>query len=57
MVQKRKRIVKLLARADMALIIFAAVSGPEAKMEKNLAMIINRGLPGGASLQVYRQWQ
>ena len=47
MVQNKKRIVKLLARADTALIIFAAFSGPEAKMEKNRAMIINRGAPGG----------
>ena len=47
MVQNRNRIVKLLARADMVLIIFAAVSGPEAKMEKNRAIIIKKGAPGG----------
>ena len=47
MVQKRNRMVKLLASADIALIIFAAVSGPEAKMEKNRAIIMKSGAPGG----------
>jgi hypothetical protein len=47
MVQKRNKMVKLLAKADMAFIIFAAVSGPDAKMEKNRAIIIKRGAPGG----------
>lgn len=47
MVQNRKRIVKLLARADMVLIILEAISGLEANMEKNLPRIIKKGAPGG----------
>ena len=47
-VQKRKRIVKELAKADMTLTIMATlVTSPKANNEKNLPIIWKSGAPGG----------
>ena len=47
MVQKRKRMVKALAKADMMLMNLATKVTFGAAMANILAMIIKRGAPGG----------
>jgi hypothetical protein len=48
MLQNKKRIVKLLERADMVFTILATkVWSPKAKRLKNLPNIWNNGAPGG----------
>ena len=56
MVQKSRRIVPALSRADIALTQIATVLGPEAKLMKNLAASMKIGLPGGCPTSNLLPW-
>ena len=47
MVQNKNKMVKALAKADMELIITAALAGLPPNKEKKRPMIIKNGAPGG----------